>query len=67
MAASFRQNNHSQILVQVQKRPIIMCYAPINFAPEEDKVSFYEQLQSIMDKIQKRDKLVVMGDMLNLA
>ena len=42
---------------------IIMCYASTNTSEEEDKNSFYAQLQSVPDKIPNRDMLILMGDM----
>ena len=46
-----------------KKVPIIMCYAPTNTSEEENKNSFYAQLQSVLDKIPNRDMLILMGDM----
>ena len=42
---------------------IIMCYARTNTSEEEDKNSFYAQLQSMLDKIPNRDMFILMGDM----
>ena len=44
------------------KLSIIQCYAPTNEAEEETKDTFYEQLQSVVDKVPKHDLLLVMGD-----
>ena len=40
-----------------------MCYAPTDTSEEEDKNSFYAQLQSVLDKIPNRDMVILMGDM----
>ena len=46
-----------------QEVTIIMCYAPTNAAGEEEKEQFCNQLQGVLDKIPKRDMLILMGDM----
>ena len=45
-----------------QRATILLCYAPTNCALDEDKESFYTQLQETMDSISKRDMLL-MGDL----
>ena len=42
---------------------IIHCYAPINSAEFEVKETFYQHLQTVIQKLLKRDIQVVMGDM----
>jgi exonuclease III len=42
---------------------IVNVYASTNDAEHEEKIILYEQLKSIVDKIDKRDILILMGDM----
>ena len=42
---------------------IIHCYAPTNSAESEEKETFYQDLQTVTQKLPKRDIQVVMGDM----
>ena len=48
-----------------QKTTIIQCYSPTNDATvtEDAKTSFYEELQSVVDGVPRRDVLLLMGDL----
>ena len=41
---------------------VIVCYAPTNQADEEEKETFYLQLQSVIRKVSSHDMLIVGGD-----
>lgn len=45
-----------------QNMSIIQVYAPTNDATEEEKESFYHQLQTVYDRTPRRDVIVVIGD-----
>ena len=46
-----------------RKVTVIQCYAPTNAAETEEKETFYDQLQAVMDKLPRRDLKIVMGDL----
>ncbi|KAI8514967.1 hypothetical protein Bbelb_075580 [Branchiostoma belcheri] len=46
-----------------QDTTVIQAYAPTNEASDEEKESFYDQLQATMAKRKKRDITILMGDM----
>ena len=41
---------------------VIQCYAPCNTAEDEEKELFYERLGTIIEKLPRRNMLIVMGD-----
>ena len=41
---------------------IIQGYAPTNDAESEEKAEFYDTLQNTIDKIPKKDPLIIVGD-----
>ena len=41
---------------------LISAYAPTMTNPEEVKDKFYEELESLIDKVPKKDKLIILGD-----
>lgn len=45
------------------KMTIIQVYAPTNDSEESEKDHFYDQLQQSVDKVEKHDLLIVMGDL----
>ena len=42
---------------------VIQCYAPTDIAEFVAKEDFYDKLQAMMDKVSKRDIIILMGDM----
>ena len=45
------------------KLSVIVCYAPIEDAEEEDKENFYNQLQATTEEVKTHDMLLIIGDM----
>ena len=45
------------------KLTVIVCYAPTEAATDADKDVFYNQLQSLLDRVSTRDVTIVMGDL----
>ena len=45
------------------KLTVIVCYAPTEDALEEDKDTFYDQLQELVDETPSHDVLLIMGDL----
>ena len=54
MAATFNGN---------PKATIISCYSPTNVSGETERVTFYEELSSLVRSIPKHNLLVIGGDM----
>ena len=44
------------------KLSIIHVYAPTNEACDEDKDQFYEELQSVVDRYNRHDMVIITGD-----
>ena len=43
------------------KLTVVVCYAPIEKAEEEEKDQFYEQLQSAIEDVPTHDMLLIIG------
>ena len=46
-----------------RKSPIVQCYAPTNVDEQQEIDDYYRQLQGGMDKVPRRDIVLVLGDM----
>ena len=44
------------------KLNVIQCYAPTNDTEDEKKEDFYQHLQTVLDRIGKKDMTILMGD-----
>ena len=62
MESYLTKNISARYNSRFQKTTIIQVYAPTNDAHEDDKEDFYHSLQTVIDKVPKRDVLIVMGD-----
>ena len=54
---------YARFFSKYEKLSNIQVYAPPNDANVEDKDNFYEQLQTVVDSVQKHDLLLVKGDL----
>ena len=41
---------------------VIQCYAPTNDTEDEKKEDFYQHLQTVLDRVGKKDMTILMGD-----
>ena len=44
------------------KLNVIQCYAPTNDTEDEKKEDFYQHLQTVLDRVGKKDMTLIMGD-----
>ena len=56
------RNLRARFQSKFQRVSIIQCFAPINAADQEAKEEFYEQLQSVLERMPNRDIMIVLGD-----
>ena len=63
MGTSQRENIDSTVLLQVSESQHYTVLCPTNIADEERKEEFYQQLQAVLDRVPRRDIVIVMGDM----
>ena len=47
---------------KIGKATLIQCYAPTNEADDEVKTDFYERLQGVIDRIARKDLILLLGD-----
>ena len=58
ITARFQSSFQKMTIIQM-----IQCYAPTNQADPDDKVIFYQQLQSVIDNTARRNIILLIGDM----
>ena len=63
MGTSQRENTDNTVLLQVSESQHYTVLCPTNIADEERKEEFYQQLQAVLDRVPRRDIVIVMGNM----
>jgi len=63
MVTNFGKDNISTFKTKICSLIIIQCYAPTEMTDKDMKEKFHQQLHETIIAIQKRDVIIVMGDM----
>lgn len=48
---------------KIRKATFIQCYAPTNEDDDDAKAAFCERLQCVIDRVAKKDLLLLLGDL----
>ena len=62
METTWTKTSQGQIQLKI-KLTVIVCYTPIEDATEENKDSFYGQLQAATEEVRTHDLLMIIGDL----